>query len=437
MTPRGYLASLEFHGIKLGLDNIRYLMDVAGNPQRSYPTVHVAGTNGKGSVVAFVAFILQSAGYRVGRFTSPHLLDVSERFLIDGEPIAGPDLDRHIGFFRQISRSLADPPTYFEACTAIALRHFAEGEVDVAVIEVGMGGRFDSTNIIEPDVCAITNIALDHQKYLGDTIEAIAFEKAGIIKRGVPVVVGERTPAPFDVIESVAHERDAPLLLKGTDFTYTSNVPARPAERAAAAHSTDHNDLYPSMSFCGQRFKFSDTRLGLAGLHQVENAAIAVALTETLHHRLPVDQDAVIRGLQDARWPCRIERVLDDPPVYIDVAHNPAGIRRLVESMPPCVVVFAASSDKDAGEMLRAMSPITRELILTRYDGPRAAPLEQLSEAAGEIPHDTCECLADAIVAGMRIAANDSPLLVVGSIFAAGQARRILMRDYSAPPPRF
>lgn len=437
MTPRGYLASLEFHGIKLGLDNIRHLMDAAGNPQRKYPTIHVAGTNGKGSVVAFAASILQSAGHRVGRFTSPHLLDVSERFLIYGEPIAGPDLDRHIGFFREASRSLANPPTYFEVCTAIALRHFAACKVDVAVIEVGMGGRFDSTNIVEPEVCAITNIALDHQKYLGDTIEAIAFEKAGIIKNGVPVVVGERTPAPLDVIESVAHEGKAPLLLKGRDFAYTSNVPARLDARKVSTHSAGNSGLHPSMSYRGRRFNLSDAQLGLAGLHQVENAAIAVALIETLHQRLPVAQDAVIRGLQDARWPCRLERVLDNPRVYIDVAHNPAGVRRLVESMPPCVVVFAASSDKDAGEMLHAMSPITRELILTRYDGPRAASLEQLSEAAGEIPHATCECLADAIVVGMRIAANDSPLLVVGSIFAAGQARQILMRDYNAPPPRF
>ena len=200
MSPRDYLASLEFHGIKLGLENIQLLLRAAGNPQHAYPTLHVAGTNGKGSVVAFLASILRAAGYRVGRFTSPHLIDVTERFLVDDVPISNAALEENIEYFRTLSDGLPNPPTYFELCTAIAFRVFEQQKVDVAIIEVGMGGRYDSTNVVAPLVSVITNIAFDHQKYLGDTLAAIAAEKAGIIKPGVPVVTGERWPEAFDVI---------------------------------------------------------------------------------------------------------------------------------------------------------------------------------------------------------------------------------------------
>ena len=421
MTPRDYLASLEFHGIKLGLDNIRHLMDAAGNPQRRYPSLHVAGTNGKGSVVAFAASMLRAAGYKVGRFTSPHLLDVSERFLINGDPISDADLDRHIEFFRDASQSFPNPPTYFELCTAIALRHFAEQEVNIAVIEVGMGGRFDSTNVIEPIACAITNIDHDHMKYLGDTLEAIAFEKAGIIKPGVPVVVGERRPGPFDVIESVAREHDVPMLLKGRDFTYTAHGVA----------------IEPTITYCGKRITLSNAAIGLAGMHQVENAGLAIALVECLGEEFHINKDGVTRGIAEACWPCRLERVLDNPPVYIDVAHNTAGIQRLVESMPPCVVVFAVSSDKVAKEMIEGLKPIASRLLITSFEGTRATPQHVLGQAAADVEHTLHSSLKDAIAAGICDATAERPLLITGSIFTAAQARRILVEDYGAASVTF
>jgi len=423
VTPRDYLAGLEFHGIKLGLDNIRFLMDAAGAPHCRYPTLHVAGTNGKGSVVAFAASMLRAAGYRVGRFTSPHLLDVSERFLINDQPIAAADLDRHIEFFRNVSAALPNPPTYFEVCTAVAFRHFAESGVDVGVIEVGMGGRFDSTNVVEPEVCAITNIAFDHMKYLGNTLEAIAFEKAGIVKPGVPVVVGERNAGPFDVIEKVAHERGSPMILKKRDFTYTAGG----------------GPLEPAITYRGPHYQIADVPLGLAGMHQAENAALAIAMIESTQPRILVPQEAIVRGLADVRWPCRLERVLDSPPVYIDVAHNPAGIARLVESMPPCVVVFAAASDKNVGEMLRALQPIAKRFVLTTFDGARALPLAQLEAAATDLAcHvDSRTPLDAAIELGIKSASTQRPLLITGSIFTAAQARRILIRDHHAPSLQF
>lgn len=434
MTPRDYLAGLEFHGIKLGLENIRYLAHASGDPQLRYPTVHVAGTNGKGSVVAFTASVLRAAGYKTGRFISPHLLDVSERFLIDGDPIPHGDLDHHIEFFRGAARGLSNPPTYFELCTAIAFRHFAENHVDIALIEVGMGGRFDSTNIIQPHACAITNIALDHQKYLGDTLAAIAFEKAGIIKPGVPVVVGERDPAPFDVIQTVARERNAPLIVSGRDFTYRVEAPK------ASTHldtSVASNPLHPRITYHGRKFNLTDAPLGLAGVHQVENAALALALIETLPAPFSVSDGAALQGLRTARWPCRLERVLDDPPVYLDSAHNPAGIQRLVESMPPCNVVFAASLDKDVPSMLGTLARIAQRIIFTQFDGPRAMPIAQLQSAAGNLSHTTCASLHDAIRLGMESASRECPLLIAGSIFAAAQARDVLVKSFGVSPIQF
>ncbi len=416
MTPRDFLASLEFHGIKLGLDNIRLLMDAAGNPQRSYPTLHVAGTNGKGSVVAFAASILRAAGYKVGRFTSPHLLDVSERFLIDGDPIPDADLDSQIEFFRSAAQSFPNPPTYFELCTAIALQYFAAQHVDVAVIEVGMGGRFDSTNIIEPEACAITNIDYDHMKYLGGTLDAIAFEKAGIIKPGVPAIVGEHRSGPFDVIVSIAQERNAPLRLKGNNFTYTAQGDA----------------LAPAITYRGPRFQLTESPIGLAGMHQVENAALAIALVESITGRFCITNNAVARGIADTRWPCRLERVLDDPPVYIDVAHNPAGIQRLAESMPQCIVVFAASSDKNIKEMIEGLKPIASRLLITSFEGARATPLHVLDRVASDIEHTLHGSLRDAIAAGIAEASEKRPLLITGSIFTAAQARQVLVDKYGA-----
>ncbi|MCC6152457.1 MAG: bifunctional folylpolyglutamate synthase/dihydrofolate synthase [Candidatus Hydrogenedentes bacterium] len=421
MTPRDYFASLEFHGIKLGLDSIHQLMDAAGNPQQRYPIIHVAGTNGKGSVVAFTASILRAAGYKVGRFTSPHLLDVSECFLIDGVPISNADLDDQIVFFRELAKNFANPPTYFELCTAIAFRYFAEQHVDCAVIEAGMGGRSDSTNVVEPIACAITNIDFDHQKYLGNTLEEIAFEKAGIVKTGVPVVVGDRRPERFDVIESVARERNAPLLLIGRDFTCTARGLA----------------LAPTISYRGPHIDLEERPIGLAGIHQAENAALAIALMETVADQFNVSNDAVAQGLADVRWPCRLERVMDNPPVYIDVAHNPAGIQRLAESMPSCVVVFAISSDKDVREMLKRLSPITSELIITQFEGPRATPLNELARILDNVPHAQHTSLNDAIAAGIKEASAARPLLITGSIFAAAQAREVLIANYGAPRLRF
>ncbi|HUW61408.1 MAG TPA: folylpolyglutamate synthase/dihydrofolate synthase family protein [Candidatus Bathyarchaeia archaeon] len=422
MTNLEYLFHLEHHGIKLGLDNIRTLLRAAGNPHRTFPSVDVAGTNGKGSVVAMVAAVASAAGYRVARFTSPHLIDIAERFTIASETIPHDQLDAQIGFFRRVADAMPIPPTFFEVTTAVAFRWFAQSVVDLAIVEVGMGGRLDSTNVLKPIVAAITTIDYDHMRYLGDTIEQIAFEKAGIIKPRTPVIIGETKTAPRDVLIARARQMRSPISLIGKDFTFaTSGTPFR---LEFEYHS-------PGLSI-------GPTLLGLTGSYQGENAAVAVAVAERLHRSLPrIDRSAIQRGLAEAHWPCRMERVLDDPPVIIDAAHNPAGAQKIAPGLANCITILAMAADKDARGVIDALAPATRLFIFTQFNGTRSTPPEDLANAAGSLPYQIEPSLETALATGMNLATKDSPLLITGSIFTAGQARQILIDRYGASPLRF
>jgi len=424
LTPREYLFSLEHHGVRLGLETITYLLSSAGRPQECYPTVHVAGTNGKGSVIAVLNAILRAAGYRVGRFTSPHLIDLNERFQVNGRPIPDAELDENICYFQDIAEQREWwPPTFFELNAAIAFRWFEQCQVDCALIEVGLGGRFDATNVIVPEASAITNIDYDHMRYLGDTLEEIAFEKAGIIKEGRPVVVGETKPAPRNVILARAAELDCPVQLLDRDFHYA--ISGAPRE----------------LRFCFESgtMSFGPTPLGLAGSYQGENAATAVALAMVLAARFPkIDAQAIITGLRAARWPCRLEKVLDWPPVIIDVAHNVAGARKLAEDVSvKCVVILALSNDKDAAGIIEALGPITHTLILSQFSSERSLPMDRLCAAASNHPHRSAADLVEAVELGLELASPTRPLLITGSIFTAGSARRTLIERHGAPPLRF
>lgn len=422
-TPlRQYLFDLTLHGIKLGLENIQALCHAAGDPQLAYPTVHVGGTNGKGSSVAMLAAMLASAGYRVGRFTSPHLIDVSERFLINGAPIPEAALEENIAFFRHAAASADRTPTFFEMNTAIAFRYFAQEKVDVALIEVGMGGRFDSTNIVQPLATAITNIDLEHTAFLGDTIEKIAFEKAGIIKRGVPAITTEISSEALGVFHRQSADADAPLLQIGKDFDY--RLDGTPWQQRFT---------YVSAQTC-----LEAVPLALAGAYQGANAAIAVALADEIAPHFPALTRAHVEaGLAGASWPCRAEKVLDSPPVFIDVAHNAAGARRIAELFDDCIVVFSASSDKDAAAMLAALRPKARHLILSQFEGKRATPVADLREKAGDGPVEICVPLGEAVARGMALADAACPLLITGSVYTAGEARELLISEFGGKPLRF
>ena len=422
MTHREYLFHLEWHGIKLGLENIRHLLDAAGAPEKCYPVVHVAGTNGKGSVVAFLDAIVRAAGYRVGRFTSPHLLDVTERFLVDGTPMPEAAIEEEIGFFRDVAEHMDPAPTFFEMNTAIAFRWFERCKVDFGIIEVGMGGRLDSTNVVDPIATAITNIALDHMAYLGDTLEKIAFEKAGIIKPGVPLVLTEPASPAQDVILARAAQLHSPVYVLGIDFRFELTGPP----------------FAQIFTYESAGLRLDAMPLSLAGVHQGSNAASAVALAERIMLTLPrIDAAAIRTGLSSARWPCRLEKVLDQPPVIIDVAHNPAGAKQIAKALNQCVTLLAVSSDKDASGIIEALSPATGVFILSQYSGRRSLPVADLRRAAGDHPYLAIPSLSEAIALGLGLASASTPLLITGSIFTAGEAREHLVDRCGARPMAF
>jgi dihydrofolate synthase / folylpolyglutamate synthase len=398
VDPRAYLFSLEQFGIKFGLDNIRALLARFGHPERAFRSVHVAGTNGKGSVTAMIDAALRAAGRRTARYTSPHLLDLRERFVVDGEAIDERSLTSAIADARAAIESLrADgtlevQPTFFEVTTAIAFELFRRAQVEIAVVEVGLGGRFDATNVLMPDVSAITSIAFDHQLYLGSTLAAIAFEKAGIIKPGMPVVVGEMDREAFDVIEQVAAERSAPLI------------------RASAAD-------------VGAR------AIGLAGAHQRRNAAVALRTLETLASRgVSVSATAIDAGLAGATWPGRLDlrRLADGRELLMDAAHNAAGAEALAahvraDATGPAPLVFAAMKDKDVEGMFRALLPVVSSLTVTRATNSRSADPDKLAQLARRIAPALSVTIEPSPPQALESAWRSSPrILVAGSIFLLG-----------------
>ncbi|HDP35481.1 MAG TPA: bifunctional folylpolyglutamate synthase/dihydrofolate synthase [Candidatus Hydrogenedentes bacterium] len=419
---KNYLDSLIIHGVKLGLHNIRQLAATVGHPERGYPIVHVAGTNGKGSVLTFLNAIMRKAGYHTGRFVSPHLIEVNERFLLDDLPVDDETFYAHLAMMKRAAHEASVTPTYFEMNAAIAFSLFTQRAVDVALVEVGMGGRFDATNIIEPTVCAITTIDYDHTQYLGETLEQIAFEKAGILKKGAPAVVGDVPLAPLRVIEAQAQRRGAELYRFGEEY-----------------HVAPGGDvLYPRISYRGLGMEIDDAPLGLSGMHQVNNAAVAITLAGLLRETFPrITQSVIHEALGDVRWPGRLERVLEQPPVIMDVAHNPAGCRAVAAAVNQCVTVFSVSSDKDVAHMVDALAPVSAPLILTQYAGGRCLPLEQLRAIAANYPHKAFPHLSQAVEKGMQLATPEKPLLITGSIYAVGEARKLLVDHHGARPVVF
>ena len=373
-----YLFGLQYRGIKVGLRNIRYLAAFAGHPERSFPVFHIAGTNGKGSTSSFLASILTAAGYRTGLYTSPHLLDFSERIRIDGVPMPSSDL---VAYARQLRPAIEETgATFFEATTCIAFQYFADQGVDVAVIETGLGGRLDATNIVQPLVSIITNIGLDHQEYLGTTVRAIAREKAGIIKQGAPVVTGA-TGEALHVIRSAARLRGARL------YRPNDVVDVRETGRHAGRSRVR---LRTSMG------QVPGVLLGLGGDHQVANASLAVAALALVSRKglFPrVDVRAIALGLAQvtvrAGLRCRLERIrLPWADVTVDVAHNPDGVRTALAGAGKATgrvwdaVVFGAMKDKDYGDMLGQLGRVAREVIVVRPRTPRAATVAALAGAA-------------------------------------------------------
>lgn len=412
-SARDWLFGLEAAGITLGLAHIRALLERLGHPERSFTTVTVAGTNGKGSVTAMVECGLRAAGCRTGRYTSPHLTSIEERVALNGESIRGEAFDRAAVLVRQAADSLPLHPSFFEATTALALVAFRDAGIDVAVLEVGLGGRLDATNAVDATLVAITNIGLDHEAYLGDTLTAIAAEKAGVIKPGSSVVAGQTSPEALAVLSSASRRARA-------SFTY---APEGVVVRALVAARDTRLQLQTPVH------DYGDLRLALCGSHQVENAITAVRMLEIARARgiAPVDAAAVRAALSDVRWPGRLDwRRWQQQDVLVDGAHNPDGARVLAAFLrdtvaQPVPIVVGIMHDKAIADVLLALAPVASMFVCTAPASARAATPDDLAAVAAlvapQVPRVTAATPLEALTHASR---HGAPIVVAGSLFLAG-----------------
>lgn len=419
-----YLYSLHQFGIKLGLSNIRDLCAFSGNPQERIKTIHVGGTNGKGSTAAVLSAILQEAGYKVGLYTSPHLIDFTERIRIHNIPIPK---ERVAGLVRNVRECVGDRdimPTFFELTTALALSYFAEETVDIAVMEVGMGGRLDATNIINPLVSVITHVGYDHMEHLGASLEQIAMEKCGIIKRGVPVITSESKGHILSIIEESAGEADAVPYVYGREF-YAEPVRMAP--------------YYSEFCYHGLQWGRLLLKTPLAGRHQIFNMGAALCAAELLTGMgFDITERQAAEGVRNVSWPGRLEMVSDRPQIFLDGAHNHDGamaLRRFIEDVlmaqrahGKIVLIFGVLKDKDAGAMIGELIPCSTEVIITSPDTERGLPVEALREIVekqGVKPHVT-RTISGALSLAHDIASSSDTIIVTGSLYVVGEARALI-----------
>jgi dihydrofolate synthase/folylpolyglutamate synthase len=422
-----YLFGLEQFGIKFGLDNMTALVEAFDHPERSHPTIHVAGTNGKGSVTAMVDAGLRAAGFHSGRYTSPHLVDITERFVVDGRPVAPARLEAAINQLRStVAMLTADgrlhsQPTFFEATTAIAFELFEGAAVDVAVYEVGMGGRLDATNVLTPIVTAITSIGFDHQHYLGNSLREIAGEKAGIIKTGVPVIVGRLAEESASVIATIARERGAPYFAAAEGCVIVDEGTAPSGGHRIRVRTARHD--------------YGAIDLALAGVHQIDNALVAIRILEVLGDSgLPVPLDAVRRGLSSVAWPGRLDRRVlpDGRDILLDAAHNPEGAAALAaflrtEGGPTRALVFAAMRDKDVSAMLQVLLPQVNALVVTCASNLRSADANDLARIARDLNPAMPITVEPSLNGALDVAWGvSSRIVVAGSIFLLGDLMKRL-----------
>lgn len=431
-----FLAERTKFGINLGLQRIEKLLALLGNPHRQGAPkyIHVGGTNGKGSVSIMLAEILQACGYKTGLFTSPHLHSYRERFRLNGQPLSKAELVHQLAIIQPLLDQMAaageEAPTEFEISTALALHYFTEQQADWAVIEVGMGGEIDSTNVIQPELAVITNVAMDHMAYLGETVAEIAAVKAGIIKPGVPTLTASQDQAALVVLQKRAAVKDTSLEQLGRDFAYLPRKVAESGQifdwQKLAVNNSDENNLV-----------YADLSIQLLGEHQLANASLAVAAAA----KLDLPEAAVRQGLAAACWPGRLEIVNRQPLTVLDGAHNVAGMQALSAALQqywpgrPIVAVLGMLADKERAEALRLLLPLVSRAVITKVPSPRAGDWQALAEICQEfaVPCQLVESVPQAVAAGRQILQSDElngeePLfLVTGSLYMLAEARAYLL----------
>jgi dihydrofolate synthase/folylpolyglutamate synthase len=416
------------------LDRIRAFTELLGDPQRNYPAIHLTGTNGKTSTARMIDTLLRALDLRTGRFTSPHVERMSERICIDGEPLGDEAFVRAFNdvapYTHLVDESEAHPLSFFEAVVGMAYAAFADAPVDVAVVEVGMGGSWDATNVIDAAVAVVLPIAVDHASYLGSTPGAIAVEKAGIIKPGAIAVLAQQSPEVSDVLLAHAAEVGATLAREGLEFGLVARVPAVGGQL---------------VSLQGLRARYDEIFLPLHGAHQAQNAAIALAAVEAFVGEDPLDGEIVRGAFAEVTSPGRLEVVRRSPTILLDAAHNPHGAEALAAALDDSfqfatlIGVVGVMADKDHEGLLAALEPHLAQVICTQNATDRALPAEQLAETAVEVFGEdrvvVVPRLADAIDRAAALAEADeaygSPLgsggvLVTGSVVTVGEARQLL-----------
>lgn len=428
-SARRYLAERTQLGVKFGLESMRALLEALDHPERAAPVLLVAGTNGKGSVAAYAEAALLASGLRTGLYTSPHLVDVRERIVVDGAPLTPGALERAVSRVREAAERLVAAgripahPTYFETLTLAAFEHFRAACVEVAVVEVGLGGRLDATNASEPLVSAIVGIDRDHEEFLGTSLAAIASEKAGVLRPGRTTVLGPLAAEARAAIAARAQPGGARLV----DALHGVSLAVGPDERI---------DLRtPAHAYAGLR--------PLPGVHQRANLVVAVRLLEEAAAAgLPLDLDRVGDGIERTRWPGRLQWLPGPPPLLLDGAHNAAGARALAEYLrgrPLGALVFAAMADKAVEEMAEALFPLARHVVLTRLPLRRAATTVELALRGGRFAR-TCHRRArvrQALALARSLAAPGEAVVVAGSLYLVGAVLGLLQRDAGARPGPF
>jgi len=417
--PGDYLSQLNSSVIRLGLAPVKKLLSSLHNPQTRYASILIGGTNGKGSIAATTAAIMQAAGYRVGLYTSPHLVDLRERIRVNGEMIAPNDLD---GLIDEVRQKKDEEITYFEFLTAVALLYFDRMQVEVAILEVGLGGRLDATNVVTPVVSVISNISLEHQEYLGKGLANIAREKGGIIPIGGVCVTAAKQKQVREILAGICRDRQAQLYRLGKDIT-------------VRRHGNG------TFSYRGIKKNYPQLASPLKGRHQVENTALALAAIELLTDKgcLPVSDDAVSRGLQATRWEGRLEVLQRAPQIILDGGHNPAGIAVLCRALREdflyrrLIVIFGVLRDKSFTVMLKKLAPLADMMILTQPETERAVPPGELIGIA-ERYCEQVEVIADtrqALQRSMAVAAKEDLICVAGSLYLIGEIKKA----FPALPP--
>jgi dihydrofolate synthase / folylpolyglutamate synthase len=435
----GYLARRVRFGMKFGLETMRALVEEMGHPERGYPSLLIAGTNGKGSVAAYCDAALRASGRRTGRYTSPHLVRVNERITVDGREITDHDFGVAVRAVRDAAERLVRRgvleahPTFFEVTTAAAFAHFRRKRVDVAVLETGLGGRLDATNVVEPTASAIVSIDFDHEVYLGRTLAAIAGEKAGVMRRGRPTVIGPLPDSARRAVRARSREIGARLVeaRRGARF-------AAPSRRGPASHGDVSFELRtPTAAYEGL--------CPLPGAHQRDNLLVAIRLLEEARRAgVPIDLRPLPAAVASTRWPGRLERVAGDPPLVLDGAHNPAGARALAAHLrggPPFVLVFGAMSDKDVRGLAGELFPLAAAVVLTRPRIARAATPDELARRAGRLAARAHRepSVARALALARRLAREQGPgtsVVVAGSLYLVGAVKALLERETKRRRPQ-